>query len=335
MISPMPMLRCMTFLLANVITFALTVGAAKQLPAAETVEVRKIWDQPGRQSFFTDLIRFRNQWICTFREAATHNSDDGRVRLIASSDGKMWSSLAQIESPPPNQDLRDPKLSITPQGKLMLTATAYRPQPECRSYVWFSDDGKEWSEPHRIGPPGEWLWRTEWRQGYAYNFGRSEKRHSYLQLYRSLDGKVFEPHGPRQFDGIYVNETAPVFQPDSTCVTLLRRDSENNTAQIGTSRPPYEHWTWKDLGVRIGGPEMIQLPDGRLLATVRLYEPDEHTSLCWIEPEAGTLDEFLKLPSGGDTSYAGTVWHEGLVWISYYSSHEGMTSIYLAKVRVD
>jgi len=50
-------------------------------------------------------------------------------------------------------------------------------------------------------------------------------------------------------------------------------------------------------------------------------------------PDAGTLNEALKLPSGGDTSYAGLVWHEGLLWISYYSSHEGKTSIYLAKVK--
>src|SRR5205085_7380324 len=42
----------------------------------------------------------------------------------------------------------------------------------------------------------------------------------------------------------------------------------------------------------------------------------------------------LTLPSGGDTSYAGLVWHEGLLWVSYYSSHEGKASIYLAKVRL-
>ena len=41
----------------------------------------------------------------------------------------------------------------------------------------------------------------------------------------------------------------------------------------------------------------------------------------------------LKLASGGDTSYPGMVWHEGLLWLSYYSSHEGRASIYLAKIR--
>ena len=78
----------------------------------------------------------------------------------------------------------------------------------------------------------------------------------------------------------------------------------------------------------------LRLPDGRYVAAVRLYAPKVHTGLCWIDPRAGTLREFLTLPSGGDTSYAGLVWHDGLLWVSYYSSHEGKTSIYLAKVKV-
>jgi hypothetical protein len=43
----------------------------------------------------------------------------------------------------------------------------------------------------------------------------------------------------------------------------------------------------------------------------------------------------LVLPSGGDTSYAGMVWRENLLWLSYYSSHEDHASIYLAQLRLD
>jgi hypothetical protein len=38
-----------------------------------------------------------------------------------------------------------------------------------------------------------------------------------------------------------------------------------------------------------------------------------------------SYDPVLKFPSGGDTSYAGHVWHDGLPWVSYYASHEGKT----------
>lgn len=135
------------------------------------------------------------------------------------------------------------------------------------------------------------------------------------------------------YDGEYPNETSLVFLPDDTCYCLLRCDGTDNSARIGTSRPPYTDWSWKNLRTRIGGPNMVRLPDGRFVAVVRLHNGGPHTSLCWINPKAGTMTEALRLPSGGDTSYAGMVWHDGLLWISYYSSHESKASIYLAKVK--
>ena len=79
---------------------------------------------------------------------------------------------------------------------------------------------------------------------------------------------------------------------------------------------------------------MIQLPDGRILAVTRLYSGGTRTSLSWLDVANGKLTEVIKLPSRGDTSYAGLVLHDGLLWISYYSSHEGRTSIYLARVNI-
>jgi hypothetical protein len=46
------------------------------------------------------------------------------------------------------------------------------------------------------------------------------------------------------------------------------------------------------------------------------------------------MTRLIKLPSGGDTSYTGLVWHKNVLFVSYYSSHEGKTSIYLVKVKV-
>ena len=48
----------------------------------------------------------------------------------------------------------------------------------------------------------------------------------------------------------------------------------------------------------------------------------------------GGYDPVLTLPSGGDTSYAGMVWHADLLWVSYYASHEGKTAIYLARMKL-
>ena len=131
----------------------------------------------------------------------------------------------------------------------------------------------------------------------------------------------------------FSNESSLVFDGD-TAYCLLRRDGKPNTGLLGVSHPPYTKWEWKDTGTRVGGPHMLRLPNGRFVAAVRLYDGRQRTSICWIDPQAGKLTEFLKLPSGGDTSYAGLVLHDGLLWVSYYSSHEGKTAIYLAKVKI-
>ena len=57
------------------------------------------------------------------------------------------------------------------------------------------------------------------------------------------------------------------------------------------------------------------------------------TKLASLDVEKNTIEPILELPSGGDTSYPGLVWHDDSLWVSYYSSHEGKTNIYLAKVR--
>lgn len=82
-------------------------------PAAELVNVRKIWDQ-GQHNAFTDLIRWHGRWWCTFRESAAHVGGDGAIRVLESADGETCASAAFVTEKDIN--LRDPKFSITPQG---------------------------------------------------------------------------------------------------------------------------------------------------------------------------------------------------------------------------
>ena len=307
----------------------------------ERLEVRKIWSKAAYNSF-TDLIRFRGRWFCAFREGTGHLTPDGALRILTSVDGLTWNSVASIPCPAPFQDLRDPQFSITPDGLLLLNAAAFR--PVCQSMAWLSKDGCDWGHHHLIGPRGSWLWRTVWHSGVAYSFGRHEPKDHELQLYTSTDGLDFQAHGKPRLGAGYSNESDLLFLDDATGVSLTRCDGGN--ALLGTASSPYDRWTWTDLGVRIGGPALLRLPDGRTIAAVRLYDPRQRTALCWLDVETAALTEFLTLPSGGDTSYAGLVWHDDLLWLSYYSSDDYLasmkgaiqahlkTSVYLAKVRL-
>ena len=302
--------------------------------AMQLIEARRIWDQAPHNAF-TDLIRFKGRWFCVFREGHAHVSPDGALRVIVSQDGERWESAALITSP--NSDLRDAKITVTPDGRLMLCGAEkfHDPSQKVRqSLAWFSKDGYNWSDKHEIAEPNFWLWRVTWHKGRAYGVGYlASERERLARLYASDDGETFEALVPRLFDVGYPNESSIVFDGD-TMLCLLRRDHEPNSGLLGASGPPHTEWEWKDLGVRIGGPHMLLMPDGRLLAAVRLYDEPRRTAMCWIDRDSGELAEALALPSGGDTSYAGLVPHGGMVWVSYYSSHEEKTSIYLAQVKV-
>ena len=301
------------------------------------IESRRIWDKAPHNAF-TDLLRHKDRWYCVFRDGKDHVSPDGALRVITSIDGKQWGSQALIESP--KYDLRDAKITVTHDGQLMLNGAGMIANAKVRyySHSWFSrDDGKTWDAGRQIGDPGFWLWRAHWHQGEVYSMGYDTQRDRTkrtMKFYKSSDGRKFETLIDRVSTPNGCGEDKILFLKDGSALCLLRHETGDKMAQLGTAKPPFKRWAWRNLNYRIGGPNMIQLPDGRILAVTRLYNGGQRTSLSWLDPDTAKLTEVLKLPSGGDTSYAGMVLHNGLLWISYYSSHEGKTSIYLAKVRI-
>jgi len=301
---------------------------------AEIIDVRRIWDQAPHNAF-TDLIRFKDRWLCVFREGKAHVSADGALRILSTSGGDPWISESLVSMA--GADLRDAKIALAPDGRLMLSGAAAYPaggKVGHQTYAWFSSDARTWSEPVPIGDPDFWLWRVTWSGERAFGVGYATRGGNRVRLYSSGDGKAFETRVATLFDQGEPNEASLLFLEDGTCLCLLRRDGPQGTAQLGSAKPPYADWSWRDLGLKIGGPHLIRIPDGRIVAGGRLYDQGAHTGLLWVDAKEKRVAEFLRLPSGGDTSYPGLVWHEGLLWVSYYSSHEGKTSIYCAKIRL-
>lgn len=305
---------------------------AKQWEAS-LIEVRKIWDK-APHSAFTDLVRFNDRWYCTFREGERHvHGKDGEIRVIVSEDGRQWESAALfIED---GIDLRDPKLSVTPDGRLMLLigGSIYREEKMVgrQPRVTFSDDGTTWEPLQLILSNGEWLWRVTWHQGRAYGVSYTSGDLNTAGLFVSDDGINYEPITRFEMDG-FANETTLRFFPDGEMIALVRRDKGNTMAWIGTSKPPYTDWSWTETKHRVGGPNFIILANGEMIATGRSYPDGAKTVVAAMNRES--YEPCLTLPSGGDTSYAGMVWHEDILWISYYSSHEGKSAIYFAEVSL-
>ena len=308
---------------------------------AELAGVRKLADD-APHSAFTDLLYWNNPFVCAFRQGRSHVSSDGRIAVLTSPDGDKWDRAATLTLA--GFDLRDASLSTTPDGRLMLIGgaaprkTDHEPAPT-GTFVSFSADATTWTEPKVIIPPGRWLWRVTWHDGKAYGVSYATPEGApHASLLTSEDGVHFTELVPQLFSEGHPTEAVLRFAADGAAYCLQRRDGAagTNSAYLGVSQPPYTNWEWRDLGQFFGGPNLLQLPDGTWIAAGRIHYPGgAKTDVAWLDPQTNRLQSLLTLPSGGDTSYPGLVYRDGLLWVSYYSSHEGKTAIYLAKVKLN
>lgn len=322
--------------------FAVCLTSPVLVAAAPVVESTvKIWDKAPHNAF-TDLARWHDRWWCTFREADAHVGGDGRIRMLVSKDGTVWESAAVIQET--GIDLRDPKISVTPDNRLMLVmgGSVYDGTKVLKSRqprVAFSKDGVAWSEPQRILNDGDWPWRVTWYNGKAYGTTyissvRKKPAESWdLSLLVSNDGVKYETITQLKVSG-QPNETTLRFLKDGSMMAMIRREQENKYGWLGISKPPFQDWTFTETKHRFGGPNFLTMPDDSMWAVNRAYGSKVNaTELAKLTPTS--YEPMLKFASGGDTSYAGLVVHDDRLWVSYYSSHEGKSAIYLAKVKLN
>ncbi len=314
-----------------------TVANSRIREEEEIESVKKIWSGP-RHDAFTDLIRFKNKWFCTFRESEHHVGGNGVIRVLSSSKGEKWEPVASLTES--GIDLRDPKLSITPDNRLMLVmgGSVYEGKKllERQSRVAFSKDGKKWSATQRVLAKEDWLWRVTWHKGKAYgiSYNSSATPDWTIKLVESTDGIEWRLVTDLKVPG-RPNEATVRFLKNGKCVALVRREANDKQAWIGVSSAPYRDWKWTTAGMQIGGPNFVVLPDDQLFASGRKYGETKSDAKTFVGSMNFTsVSPEVILPSGGDTSYAGMVWHKGMLWLSYYSSHETSSDIYLAKIRL-
>lgn len=143
------------------------------------IKTKKIWDNAPHNAF-TDLIRYKNYLYCSFREGTSHvnvNGDEkGEVRILRSRNGNKWQSVVLLNNK--KYDLRDPKLSVAPDGKLMVImgGSEYNNKKKLSglSHVSFSGDGLTFIDPipviidAKIKSQHDWIWRVTWYDNIGY-----------------------------------------------------------------------------------------------------------------------------------------------------------------------
>ena len=314
------------------------------------VSVQKIWDA-APHSAFTDIIRFGDAFYCTFREGTGHvptkttGVGDGEIRVIRSKDGTTWESVALLTKK--GYDLRDSKISTTPDGRLMLVmgGSVYTNGVlgDRLPHVSFSDkNGENFDDPvpiqvePSIRTEKDWLWRVTWHKGTGYGvIYRARGSVWDLGIVKTTDGIRYTSVKEIKFpEATQPNEATIRFDAKDNMCILLRCEGKGVSGKFAVSPPPYSEWDWKDTGKKLGGPDFVILPSGKMLAGSRTYDNGVTTALYRLDAD-GKMTELVRFPGGGDTSYPGFTVYDGYVWVSYYSGHEGKTSIYLAKVKLD
>jgi hypothetical protein len=247
---------------------------------------------------FTDLTRLNNQLLLCFRRATDHHSNDGRIILQRLTlQGKL---INEEQFTINNSDLRDPKIYILDNDKLLLTAFSRKIEIDelgdgsntSQNTYWYCSDNLHWEHKGFFAKPFHWCWRLSWYNQHIFSLAYAPQTES-LHLYRGSGLSKLEAapkpvlskaeHGlgyPNESDLCFVNE-----QAGTQAIAIVRRDADTFSTQLGKSIPPFEKWQWQDLPIYLASPRVLSLSNTILLIAAR-YEHGEFTSLTKKQKQA-------------------------------------------------
>ena len=295
---------------------------------------KKIWST-DKFCAFTDLVEYNNVYYCCFRESDGHlpssSSNYGKIRILSSIDGVNWISAALIEDS--EYDLRDPKLEVTSDGRLMLLVGCSN---QDLGYIDFKKTKVAFStidlsglsdlKDLKLGQNGEynkgWLWRSIWHDNVAY--GIVYMRNSKPALLKSTDGVNYEQIVQYNLP-TSCNEAAIVFRSNGNMIVAIRDNKSNG--YIAESEFPYKHWDWKEIQTGTQCPTMINVDEYIFISKRDLSK--RTVSLQFIKPNDGlNMHDLLDIFCSGDYAYPGLASNNKFIFMSYYVNGEIFLSQY-------
>jgi hypothetical protein len=321
---------------------------AKILVSGETTNNQDCRTGICRHSENTDLTTFQGAIYLVHRTAMSQIlGPNSSLHIYKSTDGGQTFAEQAVIPAPVDRDLRDPHF-YTVGGKLYIKALTRLPVTSKRdsdvhtiAVGTSSSDGKTWSDLADIGPETWSLWRIKEQGGVLYSAAYEDGDQA-VYLFSSTDGTTWTKGA-----AVYTVaadtplETELTFMPSGKLLALVRMDGTDDEllgnygrlrTKICWSDPPYDKdFTCPDeiMGQRLDGP-LSFFHDGRLFVVAREHigaDMRKRTSLFEITGDldnGGTLaiKSWGRLPSAGDTSYAGQATiDKDRVLVTWYSGN--------------
>ncbi len=297
-------------------------------PLVKPISVRKLVAD-GKHNAFTAMVRWKNAYWLAFRKADSHGYHEADIVLLRSPDGEAWTEARTFNF---LVDDRDPQMLAT-DGRLFLYAPCLT-GAKCTSFVTYTDDGEKWSEPKPVYEPRTIFWKPTRLDGkfYATAHVKAEGQDGgsirAVDLITSDDGLAWKKVSTIR-KGNWESETTILFTPQKKAVAFLRQ-KYSVPGFILEADAPYETWTSRPAGTHLSGHCVVTFGGTTYLFSRTMDGSKQGTMIYTFDD--GKLVPWCELPSGGDSSYPAAVQVGDHMLVSYYASHEGNASIYLAKV---
>jgi hypothetical protein len=302
-----------------------------------------VWNEAPHNAF-TDLIKFTDFYYCVFREGSSHNSYDGKLRVVRSIDGITWNKFSLLSLQ--NKDLRDPHFFIDDNNILAIGTNATDKNGAFENKVYkLQLDSFVLSKRMQVDND-YWLWSFSKFNGKLYSMGYNIRQTCFNNFVNSTKSKIMLFHNEdsacTSFSNVLPgnlsvsnfhcpNESTMTFTGDSSLITVLR-DENGEGSHVGISKFPFFNWEWKSFPYYVRGPKVALLPNGKLFLCAGSMINYNKTYYEIIDPKTLAVEKVRAFVSGGDTGYPGVIIEGNTALVSYYSSHEGNSRVYIERI---
>lgn len=293
-----------------------------------------IWKGDSHAAF-TALVQYQDNLYCAFRNANMHadisGKDCGVIKIIKSSNGEKWEDFLSFKED--GYDLRDPQLSVTPTGKMMLLTEKVKYENgkavTRNSCVSFIKSNGEFTPLQNVNfdvcQNWNWIWNIEWIDGTAYGFCYAP----YFGMVTTSDGINYKLVEKINLDG-NPSEASVAKLDNNHLLAIVRRDI---FAALGIYNLTNKQWQWKDCDEIIACPKIIKAKRNLLVAG-RSYKYGLQTTLYRLNKNKQELVPIERISGDKDCSYPGIVYKNRKLFISYHKGDINVSNIYMVTINL-